>query len=172
MRVNFIFKNEDLYAECIKDYEGFSLIGEKFGPFERGKKYKLKLFEALPFIENNILTVAPNAKCDNIDVQRYAINERDESRLIPEKDFFLNKLKEFKRFMEKDVKDGTKPRNFLDNYNSYLSDIIDSRLLKLLKLSKSELSLDDERRLTDPEKLLWNHFNHLIKTWKNFFFNI
>ncbi|GAG88697.1 unnamed protein product, partial [marine sediment metagenome] len=35
-RINFIFRNEKIIVECIKNSEGFSLLGESFGPFEKG----------------------------------------------------------------------------------------------------------------------------------------
>ena len=165
-----MFKNEKITTECIKSYNGFSLLGESFGPFEKGKKYKLKLFSAMPFIENDILKVSESNKCDNIDVQRYAIGEKDDQKLIMRDDnFFLTKIKEFKVFMEKDIRIKNKPKIDFDRYNSYTANIIDSRLLKLLKLAKAELSLDDERRLTISEKLLYKNVYNLIKTWRNFF---
>ena len=169
-RVDFIFKNEIIVTECIKDFEGFSLLGEKFGSFEKGKKYRLKLFCAKPFIEKDILKVNQADKCDNIDVQGYAIGERDDLKLIiRDNKFFLNKIKEFKRFMESEVNKKNKPEIDLDRYNSYTYNIIDSRLLKLLKLSMAELSLEDERRLTKSEKLLYNYLYTLIKIWRDFF---
>ncbi len=170
IRLNFIFINEIVVTECIRNFEGFSLLGESFGPFEEGKKYKLKLFSAIPFIEKEILKVALTDKCDNIDVQRYAIEERDDSLLIKRSNkFFLNKIREFKRFMENEVIKNKKLIIDLDRYNSYTSNIIDSRLLKLLKLSMAELSLDDERRLTNSEKILYKNLYKLIKIWRNFF---
>lgn len=169
-RINFIFRNEKIIAECIKNSEGFSLLGESFGPFEKGKKYKLKLFSAIPFIEKDILKVAPTEKCDNIDVQRYAISERDDPKLIKRSNsYFLNKIREFKTFMENEINKKNKPVIDLDRYNSYTSNIIDSRLLKLLKLSRAELSLEDERILTNSEKLLYDYLYHLIKIWRDFF---
>ncbi len=169
-RINFIFRNEKIIAECIKNFEGFSLLGESFGPFEKGKKYKLKLFSAIQFIEKDILKVAPTEKCDNIDVQRYAISERDDPKLIKRSNsYFLNKIREFKTFMENEINKKNKPVIDLDRYNSYTSNIIDSRLLKLLKLSRAELSLEDERILTNSEKLLYDYLYHLIKIWRDFF---
>ncbi|MFX1394596.1 MAG: hypothetical protein ACFFAH_13605 [Promethearchaeota archaeon] len=169
-RFNFIFKNEEIYTECIKTIEGFSILADKFGPFEKGKKYKLKLFLARPFIENNILKVAPSEKCDNTDVQRYAIAERDDQRLVQQDNkYFLNKIKEFQFFMEKTVKDGAKPTIDLDRFNSYFSDIINSRLLKLLRFTRSKLSLDDEKRLTNTEKVLFDIIYDYIKTWRAFY---
>ena len=53
-RINFMFKNEKISTECVKNYEGFKLLGESFGPFEKGKKYKIKLFSAIPFIIHEI----------------------------------------------------------------------------------------------------------------------
>ena len=169
-RLNFIFNNEIIVTECIKDFEGFSLLGESFGPFEKGKKYRITLFSAIPFIEKDILKVTPIEKCDNIDVQRYAISERDDPKLIKRNEnFFLNKIKEFKKIMEIEILKKNKPKIDLDRYNSYNSNIIDSRLLKLLKLSMTELSLEDERRLTKSEKLLYTYLYNLIKIWRNFF---
>jgi len=169
-RINFIFQNEKIITECIKDFEGFSLLGESFGTFEKGKKYKLKLFSAIPFIEKGILKVAPEDKCDNIDVQRYAISERDDPKITKRtNNYFLNKIKVFKRFMENEIDNKNKPKIDLDRYNSYTSNIIDSRLLKLLKLSMAELSLEDERLLTNSEKLLYGYLYYLIKTWREFF---
>ena len=81
-RVNFIFKNEEIIMECLKSHGGFSFLGEQYGPFEKGNKYKLKHFLALPFIQNEILKLSSSEKCDNIDVQRYAISERDDQKLI------------------------------------------------------------------------------------------
>jgi len=172
-RINFIYRNENIITECIKSSEGISILGESFGPFEKGKRYKLKLFSAIPFIENDVLKVEQEEKCDNIDVQRYAIGERDDQQLIKrENNLFLNKLKEFKRFMEHDIKKSYKPNIDLDRYNSYTSNIIDGRLLKILKLAKAELSLDDELRLTNSEKLLYEYLYNLIKTWRQFFLSI
>ncbi|UCD01053.1 MAG: hypothetical protein JSV23_09230 [Promethearchaeota archaeon] len=169
-RINFIFRNEIIVTNCIKSYEGFSLLGESFGSFEKGKNYKLKLFSAIAFIEKEILKIASTDKCDNIDVQRYAIEERDDVKLIKRaNNFFLNKIKEFKRFMEIEITKKSKPKIDFDRYNSYTSNIIDSRLLKLLKLSMAELSLEDERKLTNSEKFLYKYLYNLIKTWRNFF---
>ena len=169
-RINFIFQNEKIITECIKDFEGFSLLGESFGSFEKGKKYKLKLFSAVPFIEQGILTIAPEDKCDSVDVQRYAISERDDPKLIKRtNNYFLNKIKEFRKFMENEIDKNNKPKIDLDRYNSYNSNIIDSRLLKLLKLSMTELSLEDERLLTNSEKLLYKNLYNLIKIWRDFF---
>ncbi|MFX0036627.1 MAG: hypothetical protein ACFE9I_13425 [Candidatus Hermodarchaeota archaeon] len=169
-RIDFIFQNEKILTECIKSFNGFSLLGESLGPFEKGKKYKLKLFSAIPFIEKEILKVASTEKCDSIDVQRYAISERDDPKLIKRKEkFFLNKIREFKRFMEEDIIHKSKPKIDLDRYTSYTSNIIDSRLLKLLKLSMTELSLEDETRLTNPEKFLYKYLYNLIRRWRDFF---
>ncbi|MFX1418343.1 MAG: hypothetical protein ACFE9N_05420 [Promethearchaeota archaeon] len=169
-RLNFIFQNEIIVTECNKNSDGFSLLGEFFGPFEEGKKYKLKLFSAIPFIDEGILHVASIDKCDNIDVQRYAIEERDDLKLIKRTNsLFLNKIREFRKIMENQIDKKHKPKIDLDRYYSYSSNIIDSRLLKLLKLSMTELSLDDERRLTYSEKILYNYLNNLIKIWRDFF---
>ena len=67
------------------------------------------------------------------------------------------------------VKTNQKPKVDLDRYNSYTSSIIDSRLLKLLRLSKAELSLDDEQRLTYSEKVLYKQLFSIIKAWRDFF---
>lgn len=169
-KLNFIFINEYIFTECIKDFDGFSIFNEAFGPFEIGKKYRLKFFIAKIFIENNILKIALNEKCNNIDVQRYAIAERDDQKLIKQENMhFLNKIKEFRFFMDKDTKEGIKPKMDLDRFNSYLSNIIDSRLLKLLRLSKTELTLDDEKRLTNSEQILYKFMFKFINTWRKFF---
>ena len=110
-RINFIFKNEKITTECIKSYNGFKLLGDSFGPYEKGKKYKLELFSAVPFIQNDILEIIQQEKCDNVDVQRYAISERDDQRLIQtNENYFLNKIKEFKHFMIEDIKKKIFPR--------------------------------------------------------------
>lgn len=169
-RINFIFQNQELFTECIKNHDGFTLLGKKYGPFEKGKKYRLKFFVALSFIEHNILKIASQDKCDNIDVQRFAYGEREDQKLIKHnKNLFLNKIKEFRYFMEKDVKDNKKPWRFLESFSSYYGNIIDGRLLKVLRLAKSKITLDDERRLTMAEKVLAYKFHELISIWRNFF---
>ena len=169
-RVNFAFRNQDVSTECVKDHAGFSLFGKQLGPFEKGKNYRLKLFLAIPFIEHSILKIQSSEKCDNIDVQRYALAERDAQQLIrQDTNYFLNKIKEFRKFMEKDILDDIKPRRDLENFNSYLMNIIDHRLLKILKLTKTDLSLDDERRLTNSEQVLFNRIHEVVNTWRNFY---
>ena len=169
-RVNFIFKNGEVTTESINDYNGFSILGESFGPFEKGKKYRLPYFIALPLIENNILKIDSKEKCDNTDVQRYAISERDEQSLLHrENKFFLNKIREFRFLIEKDANDNKIPKLDSDRFSSYFINIVDNRLLKLLKLARSSLSLDDERKLTDSEKLLFSKLFEIIRTWRNFF---
>jgi len=171
-RVNFIFKNEEITTECINAYNRFSVLGESFGPFEKGEKYNLPFFVALSFIENNILKLAISEKCDNVDVQRYAISERDNQMLLQrENNYFLNKIKESKFFIEKEVQEKNKPKIDLDRFTSYSTNIVDSRLLKLLKLAKSNLSSEDERRLTSSEIILFNKLFELIKVWRTFFLN-
>lgn len=169
-RLNFIFKNQVITTECIKDYPGQSLLGETYGPFEKGKQYKLKFFIAVPFIRDHYLKVIIDEKCDNIDVQRYAIKERDDQGLIHrENKYFLNKIKEFKYFIENEVENNLKPKVELDRYRSYHSNIVDSRLIKLLLLAKVDLSLNDEHKLSHSEKLLYLYFSRLIKIWREFF---
>ena len=168
--MNFAFRNEDVSTECIKDYAGFSMFGEQFGPFEKGKNYRLKLFLAVPFIENSILKMHSSEKCDNVDVQRNAIAERDTQQLIrQDTEYFLNKIKEYRKFMEKDIVNEVKPRRDLENFNSYLMNIIDNRLLKILRLTKTELSLDAERRLTNSEQILFKRIHVLVNTWRSFY---
>jgi len=171
-RVNFIFKNEQIKTECIEDYNRFSILGSSFGPFEKGGKYNLPFFIALSLIENNILKIALDEKCDNVDVQRYAISERDNQMLLQrENNHFLNRIKEFKFFIEKEVEQKNKPKIDVDRFASYSTNIVDSRLLKLLKLAKSNLSVEDERRLTYSEIILFNKLSKLIKGWRTFFLN-
>ena len=168
--MNFIFRNEEIITEGISDHNGFSILGESFGPFEKGKKYNLPYFVALPFIENNILKIDSKEKCDNTDVQRYAISERDDQRLLyRENNLFLNKIKEFRFLVEKEVNENKIPKLDLDRFSSYSINIVDNRLLKLLKLARASLSLDDERKLTSSEKLLFAKLFDLIKVWRNFF---
>ena len=96
----------------------------------------------------------------------------DQKLVLRDNQFFLNKIKESKAFIEKDVVDGAKPKFNLDKYSSYSMNIIDSRLTKLLRLAKSDLSLDDDRRLENSEKLFYRQFYNLIKSWRDFFLNI
>ena len=168
--MNFIFKNEEITTEGISDYSGFSILGESFGPFEKGKKYRLPYFVALPFLENNILKIDSKEICDNTDVQRYAISERDDQRLLyRENKFFLNKIKESRFLVEREVNENKIPKLDLDRFSSYSINLVDNRLLKLLKLARASLSLDDERKLTSSEKLLFAKLFDLIKVWRNFF---
>lgn len=169
-RLNFIFRNKKITTECTRSFQGISLLGESFGPFEKGKKYKMKLFTVFPFIENTVLKVDQTEKCDNVDVQRYAISERDDPKLIKRRNrLFLNRIKELKRFMDLEIDKGHKLPIDLDRFISYTSNIVDGRLLKILKLAKAEISLDDENRLTESEKLLYKDLYNLIKTWRDFF---
>ena len=169
-RLNFIFRNEKITTECTKTFQGISLLGESFGPFEKGKKYRIKLYAVFPFIENNILKVDQTEKCDNIDVQRYAISERDDPKLIKRGNkLFLNRIKELKRFMDFEIDKGHKPSIDLDRFISYTSNIVDGRLIKILRLAKAEISLDDENRLTESEKILYKDLYDLIKIWREFF---
>ena len=169
-RVSFIFKNEVITTKGITNHGRFTILGESFGPFEKGKKYRLPYFIALPFIENNILKIDSREKCDNIDVQRYAISERDDQKLLQrENKFFLNKIKEFRFLIEKEVIEKKTPKLDLDRFNSYSINIIDNRLLKLLKLARTNLSLNDERKLSNSEKLLFTKLFDILKAWRNFF---
>ena len=170
MRINFILKNEEFYTDCVKNSDAISVLGKRFGPFEKGKKYKMKLFEIIPFIDANILIISDTEKCDNVTVQGYSIAEKDESRLVRrDNNLILNKIKEFKKFMEKAIRDGTKPQGFLNQYSANLMNLIDSRLNKLLLFSKTSLSMDDESRLTSSEKILYKQMSKLIKIWRMFF---
>ena len=170
VRTNFIFKNQTVNTECIKDFKQLALMGDTFGPFERGKKYRMKFFEALLFIKYKVLKMSSEEKCDNVDVQRYAISERDDQKLIlRDNHLFLNKLKEFKLLLESEIQNNNKPKVDLDRYSSYFGNIIDSRLLKLLRLAKSDLSLTDEKHLTDSEMLLYKKLFTLIQQWRNFY---
>ncbi|TFF85711.1 MAG: hypothetical protein EU517_01325 [Promethearchaeota archaeon] len=171
-RMNFVFKNQSITTECIKDYPAQALLGETYGPFEKGKLYKLKFFIARPFIRSNYLKVLDEIKCDNIDVQRFAINERDDQSLTyRENKYFLNKVKEFKAFIEREVSNNIKPKIELDRYKSYYTNIIDSRLIKLLRLAKVEISMNDEQKLTESEKILFQYVSRIIKIWRAFFLN-
>ena len=172
LRLNFIFKNQTITTECIKDHPGKSLLGETYGPFEKSKQYKLKYFIAVPFIVSNYLKVIDIEKCDNINVMNYAVEERDDQSLIRrESKNFLNKVKEFKIFMEKEVEKSLRPADDLKRYKSYYANIIDSRLSKLLRLAKVDLSLNDEQKLTNSELVLFHNLSRIIKVWRQYFLN-
>lgn len=169
-RINFIFQNETVETNCLTDLDGFDLLGFKLNSFKKGKKYKLPFFLALPLIEMNFLEISNKDKCDHLDVQRYAINERDQQMLIEQEHKFLfNKIKEFKKFLINDVKKGFKTNMAMDNFNSYFSNIVDTRLLKVIKLANSEFSLEDENKLTLSERILVDNILNIIKTWRNYF---
>lgn len=172
LRLNFIFKNQTITTECIKDHPGKSLLGEIYGPFEKNKQYKLKFFIAVPFIVSNYLKVIDIEKCDNVNVMNFAIEERDDQSLIRrESKNFLNKVKEFKIFMEKEVDKSLRPADDLKRYKSYYANIIDSRLSKLLRLAKVDLSLNDEQKLTNSELILFHNLSRIIKVWRQYFLN-
>lgn len=169
-RINFIYHNREISTKCIKNYKGTTILNETIGPFKKGKSYKVKFFIAAPLIEHDILSITSKDKCDNIDVQRYAVNELNDQQLkVPEDNFFLNKIKEFKSFTEKEVGEGKKPKIMLDNYISYMSNLIDIRLLKLLKLAKTEITPNEERKLTESEQFIIKHISNLLKNWRKFF---
>ncbi|MHA1802964.1 MAG: hypothetical protein ACTSU4_00345 [Promethearchaeota archaeon] len=169
-RINLIFQHEIIQTYCVKDYNGFELLGYSFPKFKNNNKYNLPFFLALPLIEKNILSVSPADKCDHLDVQRHAFNEKNEQQLAnPEQEFLLNKIKEFKTIMKNDVDKGIKTNLAMDNFNSYYSNLIDTRLLKILKLAISEFSLEEEKKLTTSERILIKMLSNLIKTWRNFF---
>jgi len=170
-RINFIFKNEEILTECVNNHEGVSFLGESFGPFEKGKKYKMKYFSAIPFIERDILIISQEEKCDDRDIQRFAVDEVNIGETLTKQEdiYFLVKLKEFRTIIEKAVNEKKKPKIDLDRYNSYTSNYLDNRLIKLLKLSKTEISLEDEKKLTASEKALYKIISNIIKNWRKFF---
>ena len=170
-RINFMFKNNEILTECIKNYEGFSILGESFGPFEKGKRYKIRYFAAIPFIERNILTISVDEKCDDKDIQRFAVDEVNVGEVLTKQEdpFFLTKLKEYRLIMEKNVNERTIPKIDLDRYNSYTSNYIDNRLIKILKLSKTDISLDDEKKLTNSENVLFKIVSKIIRNWRKYF---
>jgi DNA replication initiation complex subunit (GINS family) len=65
--------------------------------------------------------------------------------------------------------DKNKPKVGLDRFKSFTINIVDSRLSKMLRLARSELSVDDELKLTNSEKLLYKKLSKLIKVWRAFF---
>ena len=71
--------------------------------------------------------------------------------------------------MENLVEEKSRPKIDLDRYNSYTTNYLDNRLLKLLKLAKTELSLEDEHKLTNSEKTLFNIISKIIKKWRAYF---
>ncbi|TXT67048.1 MAG: hypothetical protein BAJALOKI1v1_200014 [Promethearchaeota archaeon] len=169
-RINFIYKNQPVLTECIAPYKGFTLFNKQFGPFKKGKTYKLKFWLALPLIAHNILKIAPGEKCDNVDVQRFAIRERDDPQLAQlENNLFLNKIKEFRNFMIKITEEGIKPKQLMDLYNSYTANIIDTRLLKLLRLSQTELTEITMSRLSTSEKVLYKELFEIVGSFRDFF---
>jgi hypothetical protein len=169
-RINIIYKNQPILTECIQDHKSISIFNRTFGPFKKGKDYRLKLFLALPLIKRNILKIKPSEKCDNVDVQRFAIRERDDPQITElDNGLFLNKIKEFRVFMEKSIEEGQKPRHIINLYNSYMANILDTRLLKLLKLSQTELTDKTEKKLTASERILYHEIYDIISIWREFF---
>ncbi|TFF98306.1 MAG: hypothetical protein EU547_01875 [Promethearchaeota archaeon] len=169
-RINFTFQNHKILTECIQDYKDINLFNTKLGPFKKGKKYSLKFFVAAHLINQNILKILPEERCDNVVVQRFAMRERENQELKELEDpLFLNKLKEFRRFIKLEMRKGEIPKFNFDKFNSFMANLIDSRLLKLLKLGSINLSVDDEHTLTSSEKVFYKKVSKLIKAWREFF---
>ena len=170
-RINFIFKNNEILTECISNHEGISFLGEYLGPFEKGKRYKIRYFAAIPFIERDILMIHNDEKYDDKDIQRFAVNEVNVGEVLTKQEdpYFLTKLKEYRVIMEKNVNERKIPKIDLDRYNSYTSNYIDNRLVKILKLSKTDISLDDEKKLTNSENILFKIVSKIIRNWRKYF---
>jgi len=169
-RINFIFQNKKIVTECIQDHNEVQVLDMKIGPFKKGKRYNLKFFIAVKLINQNILKIPSEDKCDNVVMQRFAMRERDDHKLIELEDkLFLNKIKEFRNFIKKALKEGTIPKINFDKFNSYMGNFVDSRLLKLLRLGSINLSVEDEQRLTNSEKVFYKKISDLIKSWRSFF---
>ena len=169
-RIELKFKNERVLTKCVKNHDGVQMLGDKIGPFKKDKKYKLKFFEALPFIKNDILIIDESERIDNVAVQRHAIAERDNHGLMgKDSKYFLTKIKHFKFFMEKEVLDKLKPQEFLDRFNSFFSNLIDARLLKLLKLAKAKIGAEEERKMTHSEQLIFELLRQIILVWRKSF---
>ena len=171
-RITFIYRNQKILTECIKNFKGFSIFKEKVGPFQKGKNYKIKLFIAIPLIKRDILKIAFEERFEINDVQRYAIIERDDLKLKElDNKYFLDKIKEFRRFMKKAVLSGKKAKIDLDRYNSYNTNLVDSRLQKLLRLGISDLSPLDEKLLTNSELLFVRKISEWINIWRTHYLN-
>lgn len=169
-RINFIFQNKKIITECIQDHKEISLFDTKLGPFKKGKKYSLKFFIAAHLIKKDILKIPSEERYDNVVVQRFAMREREDQQLKELEDkLFLNKIKEHKKFVKKALEEGEIPKLNYDKFNSYMANLIDSRLLKLLRLGSIDLSVEDEHRLTDSEKMFYKQISKLIKAWRTFF---
>lgn len=169
-RINFIFQNKKIITECIQDHKQIQVFNMKIGPFKKGKRYNLKFFIAAKLINQNILKIPSEDRCDNVVMQRFAMRERDDHKLIELEDkLFLNKIKEFRNFIKNALKEGTIPKINFDKFNSYMGNFVDSRLLKLLRLGSINLSVEDEQRLTHSEKVFYKNISDLIKSWRSFF---
>lgn len=149
---------------------GILRIGsQKVGPFKKGNSYSIPLWQANILREFNVAEMGEGNSLGCADIQKQVTLESSIQKLgaLP-KNFFFNARCE-EEVLLSHIRGNIKPKDMGRRFSSYIYDLLQVRLSKLLKLATTTPTKTARRDLPEEEQMLLDRLAKIIDEWTSFF---
>src|SRR5271157_5483342 len=134
----------------------------KVGPFRKGANYTIPLWQANILREFNLVEAGEGGPVSCSEIQKQVAKESTMQKLSEfHKNFYFNARCE-ESILHSLISTGQKPKDMGRRFTSYLYDLVQMRLSKLLKLATGAPSKATRRDLPEEEQVLLDSLSTLI----------
>lgn len=169
-RLDFQFKNSIIKVIANRNFPETKLAGTTVGPFEEGNEYEIYFWIAEKLAESAVVHFREDSQFGATELYKVQWKERvqvaGQISELPE-----NFYPRLRRYLANLKKDATKQPEKMQEYEKskqLASDIVNSRLKKIVALSSGPAQADPIlKKMSAEEKLIYQQLGKTVGNWRN-----
>jgi hypothetical protein len=153
-----------------RNYPELKLAGLSVGPFAEGNEYEIFYWVAEQFAEQGIVHFREDDKLDAAKLYKIVWKERVQiaGQISELPDDFYPKLRRFLATIKQEISDQPEKIQEYEKTKHLASDIVNSRMKKLVALASSGPVQTDQllKKITEEERMCYEQLSKTISEWK------
>jgi len=170
-KMDFCFENSLVRIIADRNYPEITLAGLSAGPFEEGNEYEVYYWVAEKLAEAKIVHFREE---DTLDINKiYLIHYKEgiqsSNQLTGLQENFYPKLRLFLKSKKDEATNQPERIQSVREYERAMNmawEIINYRLTKIITLSSGPTQVDQVKKLTTEEKLIYDRLGIILNSWK------
>lgn len=168
-RFEMLFFNEN--RECIfqKPVPEFTVLGQKFGPFQKGDNAELPNWVIERLLKEDYIDIAPRHAYESYRQLQNIFNNirKGQQAFLELQPFFYRALARKSLRLQSD-KTSTDPRKYeeAENFYKMIRDIVETRSSQILLVADSDAYRDNRQQMTLEERWLCEEITGLLSGWR------
>jgi DNA replication factor GINS len=168
--INFRFENSLVKIVANKNYPEINLAGIKIGPLEEGNEYSVHYWIGRELVQKGIVHFREEDTLEATKLYKVQWKERVQvpGQISELAEDFYPLLRRYLSDLKEDLLKKPEKMQEYEKAKQLASDIVNSRLKKVIALSSGPIQSDQVvKKLSNEEKLLYEQLRKIISEWKS-----